>query len=146
MVPVNTAAWLHTVLDQAFPGHIVKDVGSGVLPEWYVQQHEMMSSFDELDTEDVLTESRRSFRLRVYAPTSYEAYQHAMRAVGAVRRAVKDQVEVGGLVGWSFSMWQAPVENFKVTSIKATLGAQVDCSFSVRFLHTAEDLFGTKWA
>nr|DAK45056.1 MAG TPA: hypothetical protein [Caudoviricetes sp.] len=106
----------------------------------------MMSSFDELDTEDVLTESRRSFRLRVYAPTSFEAYAHAMEAVGAVRRAVKDQVEVGGLVGWSFSLWQAPVENFKVTSIKATIGAQADCSFSVRFLHTAEDLFGTEWA
>ena len=142
MEPANSAVWLHTVLERAFPGHVIKDVGSGELPEWYVQQHEMMSSFDEVDAEDMLSISRRSFRLRVYAPTSYESTQHASRAIGAVRQAVKDQVTAGGLTGWSFSLWQAPVENFKVTSIKATIGAQVDCSFSVKFLHTFDELFG----
>lgn len=142
MEPANSAVWLHTVLDQAFPGHVIKDVGSGELPEWYIQQHEMMSSFDEPDAESVLSISRRSFRLRVYAPTSYEAAQHASRALDAVQQAVEDQVTAGGLTGWSFSLWQGPVENFKVTSIKATLGAQVDCSFSVKFIHTYDELFG----
>lgn len=142
MEPANSAVWLHTVLDQAFPGHVIKDVGSGELPEWYIQQHEMMSSFDEPDAESVLSISRRSFRLRVYAPTSYEAAQHASRALDAVQRAVENQVTAGGLTGWSFSLWQGPVENFKVTSIKATIGAQVDCSFSVQFIHTYDELFG----
>lgn len=142
MEPANSAVWLHTVLDQAFPGHVLKDVGSGELPEWYIQQHEMMSSFDEPDAESVLSISRRSFRLRVYAPTSYEAAQHASRALDAVQQAVENQVTAGGLTGWSFSLWQGPVENFKVTSIKATIGAQVDCSFSVKFIHTYDDLFG----
>lgn len=142
MEPANSAVWLHTVLDQAFPGHVIKDVGSGELPEWYIQQHEMMSSFDEPDAESVLSISRRSFRLRVYAPTSYEAAQHASRALDAVQQAVENQVTAGGLTGWSFSLWQGPVENFKVTSIKATIGAQVDCSFSVKFIHTYDELFG----
>lgn len=142
MEPANSAVWLHTVLNQAFPGHVIKDVGSGELPEWYIQQHEMMSSFDEVDAEDMLSISRRSFRLRVYAPTSYEAAQHASRALDAVQQAVENQVTAGGLTGWSFSLWQGPVENFKVTSIKATIGAQVDCSFSVKFLHTYDELFG----
>lgn len=142
MEPANSAVWLHTVLDQAFPGHVIKDVGSGELPEWYIQQHEMMSSFDEPDAELVLSISRRSFRLRVYAPTSFEAAQHASRALDAVQRAVENQVTAGGLTGWSFSLWQGPVENFKVTSIKATIGAQVDCSFSVKFIHTYDELFG----
>lgn len=142
MEPANSAVWLHTVLDQAFPGHVIKDVGSVELPEWYIQQHEMMSSFDEPDAESVLSISRRSFRLRVYAPTSYEAAQHASRALDAVQRAVENQVTAGGLTGWSFSLWQGPVENFKVTSIKATIGAQVDCSFSVKFIHTYDELFG----
>lgn len=142
MEPANSAVWLHTVLDQAFPGHVIKDVGSGELPEWYIQQHEMMSSFDEVDAEDMLSISRRSFRLRVYAPTSYEAAQHASRALDAVQQAVENLVTAGGLTGWSFSLWQGPVENFKVTSIKATIGAQVDCSFSVKFLHTYDELFG----
>ena len=142
MEPANSAVWLHTVLDQAFPGHVIKDVGSGELPEWYIQQHEMMSSFDEPDAESVLSISRRSFRLRVYAPTSYEAAQHASRALGAVQQAVENQVTAGGMTGWSFSLWQGPVENFKVTSIKATIGAQVDCSFSVKFIHTYDELFG----
>lgn len=142
MEPANSAVWLHTVLNQAFPGHVIKDVGSGELPEWYIQQHEMMSSFDEPDAESVLSISRRSFRLRVYAPTSYEAAQHASRALDAVQQAVEDQVTAGGLTGWSFSLWQGPVENFKVTSIKATIGAQVDCSFSVKFIHTYDELFG----
>jgi|GEM_PF-5923627 hypothetical protein len=142
MEPANSAVWLHTVLNQAFPGHVIKDVGSGELPEWYIQQHEMMSSFDEPDAESVLSISRRSFRLRVYAPTSYEAAQHASRALDAVQQAVENQVTAGGLTGWSFSLWQGPVENFKVTSIKATIGAQVDCSFSVKFIHTYDELFG----
>ena len=142
MEPANSAVWLHTVLERAFPGHVIKDVGSGELPEWYIQQHEMMSSFDEPDAESVLSISRRSFRLRVYAPTSYEAAQHASRALDAVQRAVENQVTAGGLTGWSFSLWQGPVENFKVTSIKATIGAQVDCSFSVKFIHTYDELFG----
>jgi hypothetical protein len=142
MEPANSAVWLHTVLEQAFPGHVIKDVGSVELPEWYIQQHEMMSSFDEPDAESVLSISRRSFRLRVYAPTSYEAAQHASRALDAVQRAVENQVTAGGLTGWSFSLWQGPVENFKVTSIKATIGAQVDCSFSVKFIHTYDELFG----
>lgn len=102
----------------------------------------MMSSFDEPDAESVLSISRRSFRLRVYAPTSYEAAQHASRALDAVQLAVENQVTAGGLTGWSFSLWQGPVENFKVTSIKATIGAQVDCSFSVKFIHTYDELFG----
>lgn len=142
MEPANSAVWLHTVLNQAFPGHVIKDVGPGELPEWYIQQHEMMSSFDEPDAESVLSISRRSFRLRVYAPTSYEAAQHASRAMDAVQTAVENQVTAGGLTGWSFSLWQGPVENFKVTSIKATIGAQVDCSFSVKFIHTYDELFG----
>ena len=142
MEPANSAVWLHTVLEQAFPGHVIKDVGSGELPEWYIQQHEMMSSFDEPDAESVLSISRRSFRLRVYAPTSYEAAQHASRALDAVQRAVENQGTAGGLTGWSFSLWQGPVENFKVTSSKATIGAQVDCSFSVKFIHTYDELFG----
>lgn len=142
MEPANSAVWLHTVLDQAFPGHVIKEVGSGELPEWYIQQHEMMSSFDEPDAESVLSISRRSFRLRVYAPTSYEAAQHASSALDAVQLAVENQVTAGGLTGWSFSLWQGPVENFKVTSIKATIGAQVDCSFSVKFIHTYDELFG----
>lgn len=142
MEPANSAVWLHAVLDQAFPGHVIKDAGSGELPEWYIQQHEMMSSFDEPDAESVLSISHRSFRLRVYAPTSYEAAQHASRALDAVQQAVENQVTAGGLTGWSFSLWQGPVENFKVTSIKATIGAQVGCSFSVKFIHTYDELFG----
>jgi hypothetical protein len=129
---VNPSKWIQTVLSEAFPKRVFKDVVVS-MPNWWVQHHITWNSVTGVDWENTMDDVRINVQLRVVAPNSDKAYSVSRQAIKTLRAAADASRVVDNVKIKAFDVIQLPVENFKLTAVKGVMDAQVDSMVTMSF-------------
>lgn len=129
---MNPSKWIQTVLTEAFPKQVFKDVVES-MPSWWVQHHITWNSVTGVDWENTMDDVRINVQLRVVAPNSDKAYSVSRQAIKTLRAAADASRVVDNVKIKAFDVIQLPVENFKLTAVKGVMDAQVDSMVTMSF-------------